>query len=438
MERPLMMPSNTALIGRAATDGFVFTWADTKPGGYYIGNADPVNGNTNITLRGLTITGAGDGLPAGQVSGAVALSFRRGTGLYLIGLTITNAPSIAIAYQGFSHVRISGNTISGSGRDGITGWWYGTPMKDVWITGNRISRMGDDGIAVNASAPENPNRAERPSGIRITDNMIEGHRSAYPELWGRGILVLGAEDVLIQGNAIVNAAASGVLVAADENPASAGFSSRNIRVLKNTIRGSGRYGDVDGQPRNGIFVASSSDLAVNGNVITDSTEDGMLISGARDAMIAHNTVVRNGTLCGPFASHVGISIVGVPGLPTQRISVDSNAVRGSASNGIRVRGAQGVAIRSNAVADNGVFGDSRTPLSAGIWVYNCEKGYLVQNRVTQGPTAPGVGRHSWGVIARCLAAEKLRDRVSNTSAGAAVGGLFIGTGRQASLDLWQA
>lgn len=431
MENTLLLPSGTRLSGRTKRDGFVFTWSQSDRGGHYIGNSDPENGNHDISLSGLTVAGAGTGLPSGSAPNALALSFRHGSGLYLTGLRVLNSPSIAIAYQGFSTVHIIGNVVDGSGRDGITGWWYTTPMTDVVVASNRISRMGDDAIAINASAPENPNHRQRPSRIQIYDNVIQGHSKNHPDLWGRGILVLGAEDVTIKNNSITDTAAAGILISEDEQAASARFSSRNVEVTGNSIVGSGRVSLLADQPRSGVFCTSSSRVTVTGNTVSGSDEHGVLLADTTGVIVTRNTFSANGTSCTRDAAHAGLTA-----LRTPQARIEANTSRANASNGVKTEDSTGVRLTDNRCADNGRLGDSRTPLSAGIWVIDAPSAVITGNVCTEDGISANGGRQSWGIIAPALAEESSSNRESNRSSGAVVDQIYTGIGTQAGIDLW--
>jgi parallel beta-helix repeat protein len=360
------VPSGTELVGAWPGAGFTFTWTATGSGSYYLGNADQTNGNTGIRLRDLTLTGAGDGTPAGATGGAVGILLRRGSDLEIRGCRVTRTAGVGIAYQGVQRIKVIGNTVYQGGRDGITGWWYTDPLTDVVVSGNTVHTVGDDGIAIVASTVANLNTSARPRRISITNNTVYGQAAYDADGAGRGIVVIGVEDVAIAGNSVSDTFSSGISVYNDTLSGSSNFRSRNVTISGNNVRRGGQVGDST-QPRKGIRVAASDYVTVTGNSVFESYEDGIYLTDVTYSAISGNVITENGTLCDASNADCGINLDG--GSSTRNViscTVTGNILRRNAANGVRVYYADRCIVANNEVVDNGNAGNGSVSNGAGI------------------------------------------------------------------------
>lgn len=360
------VPSSTELVGAWPGAGFTFTWTASGSGSYYLGNSDQTNGNTGIRLRDLTLIGAGDGTPSGVTGGAAGILLRRGSDLEIRGCRVYRTPGVAIAYQGVQRIKVIGNTVYQGGRDGITGWWYTDPLTDVVVSGNTVHTVGDDGIAIVASTAGNLNTSARPRRISITNNTVYGQAAYDADGAGRGIVVIGVEDVVISANSISDTFGSGIMVYNDTLSGSSNFRSRNVTVSGNNVRRGGQVGDSS-QPRKGIRVTSSDYVTITGNSVMESYEDGVYFNDVTYSAISGNVIVENGTQCDASNADCGINLDG--GSSTRNViscTVTGNILRRNAANGIRVYYADRCIVANNQVVDNGNAGNGSVSNGAGI------------------------------------------------------------------------
>jgi hypothetical protein len=296
---PIELPSNSTIEGAGADSVLSFTWVDaTGPasrGNWYIGNDSPRSGTHDVTLVNFVVAGAGSGLPSGpgafSPNGLAAGIALRGVDSFAVRhLTVRNVPGISILYKGSRHVRIEGNDVRNSGRDGISGFWSPGNLVDVDVTGNVVTRAGDDGIAVwgTLPSPQPVNDSALPTDIRITGNRILGWPSnPNGRALGRGIVLGAVTHVLVQHNAITRTYGAGVQVigctrgrcppGAVDPASGAPWRSSDVRVLDNTITAAGRLragstidAAVGPQSHAGIALDSTDDSTVWGNVVTGS------------------------------------------------------------------------------------------------------------------------------------------------------------------------
>jgi len=167
---------------------WVFDWelASGQGGSSYFENDDTVTGDSDVILTNLTLKGPwpDDGGPFGQgrvVNGVLVAPVtgfhpRRVDGLQVNGCNITNIPGIAFGYQGVKNFKFSNLYISRCGRDGLTGWWFGTGwnLQNGLISNVFCDRVGDDGLAIHASSGGLPNTDTRPTGIQINGVRVQG------------------------------------------------------------------------------------------------------------------------------------------------------------------------------------------------------------------------------------------------------------------------
>jgi len=360
------MPSNTEVYGEGgARSVIVGTWttaSGTGSGGdCYLKNADETGAATNITLCDLGIEGAGTGAPFGSPTpGPVTgVRMRRVSGFQIRNCRFYRVPGISVAYQGCTRFRILGNHINQGGRDGITGYWYTDPLSDGAIANNVIYQVGDDGIAIQCSTAANPNSSTRPARISITGNTIYGQSQSYSPQAGRGIMVVGAEDIAIAGNVISDTYASGIALQADTLGSQ--FRCRNVTVTGNSIRRGGVWGDGS-QPQVGIRGSGIDDCALIGNIVAEATKDGIYITDATDCAINGNIVHDSGAALGDFAVHLdGTSSL----LNVLNCTVVGNTVRNN-TGGIRNNYSKKSVIATNTCVDNGRTGNGSQSNGAGI------------------------------------------------------------------------
>lgn len=293
----LLLPSNTILEGSGTSSILKFTWfsaSGARSGnGRYIGNMN--FGDSNIFLSDFLIHGAGSGLPSGPSSLyptglASAVNLRNISHFSITHLEVEDTPGISIAYFGSQNGVIEYNHVHNSGRDGITGFWDSRNLSNITVAHNDIAEVGDDGIAINglpiAHTPVNDSAL--PTDIHITNNIVVGWRdNPNGKALGRGIALNGVTNVIVKNNSIANTYSAGIFLIGCNNafcPTSAGvidpgtgtpWTSEGVQILDNKIANAGRLSlhstlGVPEPPTSGIYISTSGNSIVSGNVITDS------------------------------------------------------------------------------------------------------------------------------------------------------------------------
>lgn len=312
----LHLPSHTTLVGsRSSVLRFTWTRSDQADAGgaYYIGNADQGGGNVSIVLRGFSVHGAGDGLPAGPNVGESALKmpairFRHLDTFIVQDLDVGYSPGISILYQGSKHGRLVGNTVHDSGRDGITGMWLQDNLTDIVVRNNRIERFGDDGIAVAGTTVRSTNSSALPTGISIENNVVSGWE-ADPNglLLGRGIALLAVNDVAVRGNRISNSTGAGIMLRGSVSRTSVDpitgelWLSRDVLLEDNIVVRAGRHAATShanpgsGSP-NGIDIDRAVGVVAQGNLIEDAVGAAVLVQRCDDCEIEGRTPPARGVL----------------------------------------------------------------------------------------------------------------------------------------------
>lgn len=289
LERSIELPSGAYLTGQGPSSVLRFTWRynDDQHDGFYLGNADQTDqGNTDITLQRFAIRGAGPGVPAGprEIQGAPnvpAIRLRLVDRFRISQLDIGFAPGISIIHQGSSNGAILGNRIHHSGRDGINSTWHRRNMYDILIADNLITKVGDDGVAIIGAPGQTANRKALPYRVVVRDNVIRGW-SANPNglALGRGIAVLAATRVRLEGNVIDRTHSAGILVAPSTRDFSfdaangAPWRSSDIQITGNRIVDAGQNvvgssPEIDEPLHDGILVKESDDVWVWDNTVVD-------------------------------------------------------------------------------------------------------------------------------------------------------------------------
>lgn len=289
MTSSIELPSGARLTGQGPSSVLQFTWRhnDADHDGFYLGNRDQTEiGNTDITLERFAIRGAAAGLPVGpkailEEPNVPAIRLRLVDRFRIAEMDIGFAPGISLIHQGCSNGAIVENRIHHSGRDGINSTWHHRNMHDILIADNIITNVGDDGVAVVGAPGQTPNKQRLPHGVLVKDNVIRGWRANPNGLaLGRGISVLAATRVRLEGNLIDRTHSAGILVA----PSTRGFStdpdtglpwrSSEIQITGNRVVEAG-----------GNAVGSS-------RLVEEPNEGGILVKSSDRVSLWDNRVVR--------------------------------------------------------------------------------------------------------------------------------------------------
>lgn len=169
------------------------------------------------------------------------------------------------AVEGFT---VAGNRVSGTLADGIhvTGG-----SSNGRIVHNVVAQVGDDGIAIVSY------QGDRLGGVHrmlVEDNEVRD----LP--WGRGLSVVGGQDVTLRGNRVARVQrAAGVLIAREDGWHTAGV--QRVRVEGNTVRDTQPAGPVTGHAAIEVHALGAEgevrQVLIRGNRIEGGSTDGVRI-----------------------------------------------------------------------------------------------------------------------------------------------------------------
>ena len=249
----LTLPSHTAITGVAGATRIVVA------GGQNIFTA---TGSDYVTVSELTLDGANVPLP--QQRGLIHIA--QGSAVRVVNCAVLNAAGPAIKLEG-TQGEIAGNMISAS--DTAIFCLDAHGMK---ISGNTVRGAANNGILVWRSTPGD-------DGTLVVDNRIEdvANKTGGSGQYGNAINVFRADNVIVRGNRIRNAAFSAVR----------GNAASNLQIADNTCTGLGE-------------VALYAEFAFQGAVIANNIVDGAAMGvsvtnfndGGRLAVVQGN-LIRN-------------------------------------------------------------------------------------------------------------------------------------------------
>jgi uncharacterized secreted repeat protein (TIGR03808 family) len=171
-------------------------------------------GSDHISLSGLVLDGGDIPLPARQ--GLV--HFAQGRFVHVADCEIVNAGRNGITLEAIEG-EVTGNTISAA--DAAI---FSLDARGLRIAGNTVRGAGNGGILVWRSTPGD-------DGTLVVDNRIEGilNKAGGSGEYGNAINVFRADNVIVRGNRIRNAAFSAVR----------GNKASNLQIVGNTCTGLG-------------------------------------------------------------------------------------------------------------------------------------------------------------------------------------------------------
>jgi len=250
----LQLPPYAAIAGVAGATRIVMT------GGPSLFSAI---GSDRVALSGLVLDGAGMPLPEGR--GLVHLA--HGVAARIADCEILNSGRNGITLEAIEG-DVTGNTITASAHYAV----FSTDARGLKITGNTVRGAGNGGILVWRAKPGD-------DGTLVADNRIEniGNRLGGSGEWGNAINIFRADNVIVRGNRIRNAAFSAVR----------GNSASNLQILGNNCSGLGE---------SALFSEFSFEGAVIANNIVDGAFAGITVTnfdqGGRLAVVQGN-LIRN-------------------------------------------------------------------------------------------------------------------------------------------------
>jgi uncharacterized secreted repeat protein (TIGR03808 family) len=362
----LKLPSHAAIAGVAGATHI------TLAAGASLFSA---SGGEYIRLSGLTLDGADVPLP--QQRGLIHVAHVQS--LRIMDCEIVNAGGNGIALEAAAG-EVAGNTISAA--DAAI---FSLDAQSLKISGNHVRGAGNNGILVWRSAPGD-------DGTLVTDNRIENiaNKAGGSGQYGNGVNVFRADNVIVRGNRIANAAFSAVR----------GNTASNLQIVNNTCTALGEVA---------LYAEYGFEGAVIANNIVDGAALGISVTnfnrGGRLAVVQGN-LVRNLVARRPAgtdpndASGIGIGVeadtavsgnvvenaahAGIAagwGAYLRDVAISANIVRG-ADYGITVSVAPGAG--ASVIADNLISGARRGAIVGMEW----------QNPVTGDLSTSGAERYA--------------------------------------------
>jgi uncharacterized secreted repeat protein (TIGR03808 family) len=253
----LVLPSYTSIAGVAGATRIVMA------GGPSMLSAA---GSDYITVSGLVLDGAGIPLPERRG----LLHFSRGRFVRVANCEIVGAGRNGISLESVAG-EVTGNTIA-AGDIAI----FSIDARGLRIDANTINGAGNGGILVWRSTPGD-------DGTLVVDNRIENiaNKSGGSGEWGNAINIFRADNVIVRGNRIRNAAFSAVR----------GNAASNLQIVGNTCTGLGEVA---------LYAEFGFEGALIANNIVDGAALGVSVTnfdkGGRLAVVQGN-LIRN--LVGP-------------------------------------------------------------------------------------------------------------------------------------------
>jgi len=249
----LQLPPFAAIAGVAGATRIVMA------GGPSIMSA---TGSDHIGISGLVLDGGGIPLPERRG----LLHFAQGRAVRIADCEIVNAGRNGIAVEAIAG-EITGNTISGA--DAAI---FSLDARGLRIAGNTVRGAGNGGILIWRSEAGD-------DGTLVVENRIEGvmNKAGGSGEYGNAINVFRADNVIVRGNRIRNAAFSAVR----------GNKASNLQIVGNTCTGLGEVA---------LYAEFGFEGALIANNIVDGAAVGVSVTnfnqGGRLAVVQGN-LIRN-------------------------------------------------------------------------------------------------------------------------------------------------
>jgi uncharacterized secreted repeat protein (TIGR03808 family) len=219
-------------------------------------------GSDYVSLSGLIFDGAGIALPDRR--GLIHLA--QGKALRIADCEIVGAGRNGIALEAMDG-EVTGNTITAA--DAAI---FSTDARGLRIAGNTVRSAGNGGILVWRSAAGD-------DGTLVVDNRIDNvaNKSGGSGQYGNAVNVFRANNVIVRGNRIDNAAFSAVR----------GNAASNLQILGNTCS---RIGEV------ALYAEFGFEGAVIANNIVDGAAVGVSVTNFNDGgrlAVVQGNLIRN-------------------------------------------------------------------------------------------------------------------------------------------------
>ncbi len=217
-----------------------------------------VDGASNVGLFGLRFESTADRRLTALEDSAVVLDGAHGS--EIVGLEVSNSASVAVMVFGASSMTyVTANNIHHTWADAVH---FTDGAHDAWVWNNHFFTeepwLGDDGIACVTYGSGAPcRRMEWWGNVHLGSD------------WGRGLAVIGGEDIDIHHNFVQGTGAAGIIVASEPSYETAG--SRRITIRNNVIVDVGHA-----VPHPAILISGLeepiTDVAVADNIVVAATD----------------------------------------------------------------------------------------------------------------------------------------------------------------------
>lgn len=181
--------------------------------------------------------------------------------------------------------RVTNNLVRNTKSDSIH---VSNHSSDIYIAGNVVRNSGDDCIAVVSYQVQK----EMCRNIMIENNDVAD------QYWGRGITVVGGENVTIRNNRVANTSGAGIYIASESSYQT--FGVDNVLVQGNTVVNCpGLYRLFPDFLQGGIEVFSSTELPVQNVLIENNKVENSPSNPVRIHGLVKSIFVRNNSFPAP-------------------------------------------------------------------------------------------------------------------------------------------
>ena len=249
----LQLPSHTALAGVAGATRIVTSGAASMMA---------AAGSDHVSLSGLILDGAGIPLPPKRG----LLHFAQGRSLRIAACDIVNAGGNGIALEGIEG-EVTATAIVAADNAIVS-----IDARGLRIVGNTVRGAGNGGILVWRTSPGD-------DGTLVADNRIDGiaNKAGGSGQYGNAVNIFRANNVIVRGNRISNAAFSAVR----------GNAASNLQIVGNTCTSVGEVALYAEFGFEGALIASNIvDGAAIGVSVTNFKEGGRLA-------VVQGNIIRN-------------------------------------------------------------------------------------------------------------------------------------------------
>ena len=278
----------------------------------------------DASVSNLQIDGTGSTRLSNPQSCAV-LAYQA-TNYTIQNVLINGSSSGGIMSQDSSYGSVLNNTVENTLADSITSI---DGSNNITITGNRILNSGDDGISIVSYV-----------GSPIVHDITEAGNTVIGNNWGRGMSVVGGDNIQISGNNIQGGTSgdAGIYIAAESEWNTQGVA--NVTVNANTLINAGGAPSGTGQGAVTVYNSQGSAYAISGVTINGNQIDNPLSqafqfvgNGVETVQVTNNTDYTSGSsLVSNGNPSAGITYSGNTMLPTSSYTTPLVASGGGVSS----------------------------------------------------------------------------------------------------------